>query len=148
MKSKIIFFLLILFCVAGVRAQKNKKVSEPEKCKLVHDVETNRDLYQNLEVYPELIDNNVDLDEFVISAFKLPNKTYDKKSKIKFVWLVEKSGKCTFVKLLFPKDDKEMEEEIKRVVSLIPMFSPAKCGNDSVPCKVDFEVAVSRLKNN
>ncbi len=146
MKNKIILPILFLLAFGNGQAQKNKKTSEVEKCKLVHDVETNLDLYKNLEVYPELMDATVDLDEFVISNFKLPVKEYDKKLKIKFIWLVEKTGKCTFLKLSFPKDDKEMEEETKRVVNLIPLFSPARCGNDSVPCKVDFEVGVARLK--
>ena len=43
-------------------------------------------------------------------------------------------------------EDKELEAEAKRIVSLLPIYTPAKCNGQLVPCKVDFEFLLGTKK--
>lgn len=117
-----------------------------EKCKPYFDYEIMMQVYTELDVYPEIKDEKFTLWDFMDKNFKLPKKDYRDKTQVKFVWMVEKDGKCTFLKLLSPADDKELETEAKRVVGLLPLYSPAKCGNVAVPCRVDYEFTISGKK--
>ncbi len=122
------------------------KALESLKCKLIFDPELNREVYIDVDVYPEFADDKIELSDFILSNFKAPKKKYKKNARVKFIWMIEKDGKSTFLKLAFPTDDKEMEEEVKRIVSILPLYTPAKCGNEPVPCKVDVEFPIKEEK--
>jgi hypothetical protein len=131
--KKYVMLLLVL-----VVAKANAQYMNP-KCKPEFDYEIMMQVYTDLDVYPEIVDENFTLFDFMGKNFKIPKKDYPDKLKIKFIWMVEKDGKCTFLKLASPADDKELEAEAKRVVALLPLYSPAKCGTEAVPCRVDYE---------
>jgi hypothetical protein len=116
------------------------------KCKPEFDYEIMMQVYTELDVYPEITDDKFTLFDFMNKNFKVPAKDYPDKLKIKFIWMVEKDGKSTFLKLASPANDKELEAEARRVVSLLPLYSPGQCGKESVPCKVDYEFTVSSKK--
>jgi hypothetical protein len=109
------------------------------KCKPEFDEEIMMQVYTELDVYPEIVDEKFTLFDFMDKNFKVPKKDYPDKLKIKFIWMVEKDGKSTFLKLASPSNDKELEAEARRVVALLPLYSPGKCGTEAVPCKVDYE---------
>lgn len=139
------FIIVATLTLATAYGQKNKSV-EKTKCKLTFDNETGMNLFINMTHYPEPLDTNFNDINFILSTFKVPNKNYDDKLKLKFIWLINKDGKCEFFKLTFPSNDKELESEAKRVVDLIPKYIPAKCGQEPVICKRDFETSIGRLK--
>ena len=120
--------------------------SQTTKCKTEYDDEINKEVYVNLDVYPEVLDDKFTETEFITSNFKTPKKDYSDKQHVKFAWIVEKTGNCTFAKLITPAGDKEMEAEAKRIVSLLPIYVPGKCGGQIVPCKVDFEFTLNTKK--
>lgn len=117
-----------------------------EKCKPHFDETVMMQVYTELDVYPEVKDEKFTLWDFMEKNFKIPNKDYGNKTQIKFAWMVEKDGKCTFLKLISPPNDSELEKEAKRVVALLPLYSPAKCGIYPVPCMVDYEFTISGKK--
>lgn len=131
--KKIIFLLFVI-------ASKNaiSQYMDP-KCKPEFDEEIMMQVYTDLTVYPEITDEKFTLFDFMDKNFKVPKKDYADPLKIKFIWMVEKDGKSTFLKLASPTNDKELEAEAKRVVALLPLYSPAKCGTEAVPCRVDYE---------
>jgi len=115
-------------------------------CKLEYDDELNKQVYVNLDVYPEVLDENFTETEFITKNFKTPNKPYPEKQRVKFAWMVQTNGNCTFEKLIFPAGDKELEAEAKRIVSLLPIYTPGKCGGKLVPSKADFEFVLGTKK--
>ena len=131
---------LILFFAISI------SYSQTTKCKLEYDDEVNKEVYVNLDVYPEVLDENFTETEFISKNFKTPNKQYPEKQRVKFAWTVEANGSCTFMKLILPAGDKELEAEAKRIVSLLPIYTPAKCNGQLVPCKVDFEFLLGSKK--
>ncbi|MBK9284736.1 MAG: hypothetical protein IPM51_10525 [Sphingobacteriaceae bacterium] len=132
---------------ATASGQKSKS-ADKIKCKLVYDAEIGKNLYINISSYPEPLDTNFNDINFFLSTFKVPNKIYDDKLKLKFIWLITQEGKCEFIKLAFPTNDKELEAEAKRVVGLLPKYTPAQCGQEPVICKRDFETSIGTLKKN
>ncbi len=86
--------------------------------------------------------------EFTQANFRLPAKTYKKKDKISFAWLIEPNGTLTFLKMLSLKDDKEITDEVKRIVSLMPNYAPAFCGKTKVPYFMEFNIGVEFLKKS
>lgn len=117
-----------------------------EKCKPVFDTEVMMQVYTELDVYPEIKDEKFTLWDFMEKNFKIPAKDYGTKTLVKFAWMVEKDGTCTFLKLISPEADKELETEARRIVAMLPAYSPAKCGIYPVPCKVDYEFTVTGRK--
>lgn len=144
---RFLFLILVALTFATAYGQKSKSVDKI-KCKLVYDADTGLDLYINITSYPVPLDTNFNDINFFLSTFKVPNKNYDDKLKLKFIWLITKDGKCEFFKLAFPTNDKELEAEAKRVVGLLPKYTPAKCGQEAVICKRDFETSIGTLKKN
>lgn len=138
--KKIIFILLIISSMNSISQ------TMIERCKPEFDYEIMMQVYTELDVYPEIKDEKFTLWDFMEKNFKIPQKDYGNKTQVKFAWMVEKDGKCTFLKLISPEGDKELESEAKRVVALLPLYSPAKCGIYPVACKVDYEFTVSGKK--
>ena len=129
MNFRAILFLLLLVPFLS-RAQKEpiKGISE---CKLVHDKKANRDYFKNLDFEAELPDG-FNVLEFVQANFRLPKKKYNPKDKISFAYIVEKDGHVSFLKLLTLTSDKEIEDETKRIVGLMPKWLAGRCGKDYV----------------
>lgn len=142
---RFLFLILAALNISNACGQKSKS-EEKIKCKLVYDTDTGMDLYINITSYPEPLDTNFNDINFFTSTFEVPKKNYDDKLKIKFIWLITKDGKCEFFKLAFTANDKEIEAEARRVVGLLPKYTPAKCGQEPVICKKDFETSIGSLK--
>ena len=135
--KKLIFILLVV-------TTKDAIPQMFDRCKPLFDTEIMMQVYTELDVYPEVKDEGFTLWDFMEKNFKLPAKDYKKNTDVKFAWMVEKDGKCTFLKLISPANDSELEKEAKRVVALLPLYSPGLCGKVPVPCKVDYEFTVGR----
>ncbi|MGE0635004.1 MAG: hypothetical protein AB7G44_00170 [Bacteroidia bacterium] len=140
MKTKFILLFLFWFCAAV--AQEEKK----QKCTLYFDKEFGRSFYYDMDIYPEFIDKKTDVLDFIPTNFKVPTKKYKKNEQVQFAWLVEKNGTSTFLKLIYPPDDKELEEEAKRIVSMLPLYRPAMCGKDTFPCKIDINFSLTKKR--
>ena len=134
---KLIFILFVI-------ASKSVFSQMIDRCKPGFDEEVMMQVYTELDVYPEITDEKFTLFDFMNKNFKLPAKDYAKNTDVKFAWMVEKDGKCTFLKLISPVGDKEMENEARRIVAMLPLYSPGLCGKVPVPCKVDYEFSLGK----
>lgn len=132
--------------VLGVLWFANADAQMIDRCKPGFDTEVMMQVYTELDVYPEIKDEKFTLWDFMEKNFKLPAKEYARNTQVKFAWMVEKDGKATFLKLISPSGDKELEAEAARVVALLPLYSPGLCGKVPVPCKVDYEFSVGHKK--
>jgi hypothetical protein len=138
MKKLIIILLVIL--------SKSVFSQMIDRCKPGFDTEVMMQVYTELDVYPEIKDEKFTLWDFMEKNFKLPAKEYPKNTQVKFAWMVEKDGKCTFLKLISPVGDTELENEARRVVALLPLYSPGYCGKVPVPVKVDYDFTLGSKK--
>ena len=137
-KTTIILLLTLMF-VNG-NAQKSVKENHNNKCKLILDKEINREVYENGDTQPVFADTTISETLFVSEKFKfkVSSKNHKDKEWVQFAYMIEKNGSSTFLKVITPKGDLEVEEEAKRIISLMPIYKPAMCGQDSVPMKVNI----------
>jgi hypothetical protein len=141
MKNKrIIAILLSAFIFTALYSQTNERSSNAKKCKADFDKEIGRDNYTDVETQPVFADNYITDSIFLTEkfTFKVPAKNHTDKEWVKFAYMIEKDGKTTFLKVLDPKSDKEIEDEAKRIVSLLPLYKPAMCGQDPVPTRMNI----------
>ncbi len=117
------------------------------RCKTETDKESKREYYTIADINGSA-PFGFSLIEFMQANFRLPAKTYKKKDKISFAWLIEPNGTLTFLKMLSLKDDTEIADEVKRIVSLMPAYAPAFCGKAKVPYIMDFNIGVEFLKKS
>lgn len=117
------------------------------RCRTETDKESKREYYTIADINGNA-PFGFSMIEFMQANFRLPTKTYKKKDKISFAWLIEPSGSITFLKMLSLKDDKEIAEEVKRIVSLMPNYAPAYCGKKKVPYIMEFTIGVESLKKS
>lgn len=118
------------------------------KCKTETDKESKREYYTIADINSSA-PFGFSLIEFMQANFRLPaNKVYKKKDKLSFAWLIEPNGSLTFLKMLSLKDDKEIADEVKRIVSLMPNYAPAFCGKTKVPYFMDFSIGIEFLKKS
>lgn len=117
------------------------------RCKTETDKDSKREYYTIADINGSA-PFGFSMIEFMQANFRLPQKTYKKKDKISFAWLIEPNGSLTFLKMLSLKDDKEIAEEVKRIVSLMPNYAPAFCGKAKVPYIMDFSIGIEFLKKS
>ena len=117
------------------------------RCKTETDKDSKREYYTIADINGSA-PFGFSMIEFTQANFRLPQKTYKKKDKISFAWLIEPNGSLTFLKMLSLKDDKEIADEVKRIVSLMPNYAPAFCGKAKVPYIMEFSIGVESLKKS
>lgn len=139
---KFIFYTLVFLLTAELS---NAQVAG--RCKTETDKESKREYYTIADINGSA-PFGFSLIEFTQANFRLPAKTYKKKDKISFAWLIEPNGTLTFLKMLTLKEDKEIEDETKRIVSLMPNYAPAYCGKLKVPYFMEFSIGVEFLKKS
>lgn len=54
----------------------------------------------------------------------------------KIAYVIGLDGKTRLIKVPSPKNDKDIEEHAKRIISLLPPHKPCKCGKTYVECDV------------
>lgn len=137
----ILSFFLIAVCTTGY-AQKQQH----SKCKLVHDKELDLDVYRDVDSSAAML-NDDSFNAVVLSKefrFKGISKTYPEGQMVKIAYLIGTDGKASYIKVLDPKNDPEIESEAKRLIGLIPLYRPAKCGNNAVPSDARISVKLVR----
>ena len=130
--------LILVFTIMFVNGQAQK--SQKNKCKPIFDKEINREVYENVDTQPVFADTTIN-DNILVSEkfkFKVSSKNHKDKEWVKFTYMIEKNGSSSFIKVISPKGDQEVEDEAKRIVSLLPIYKPAMCGLDSVPTRVNI----------
>ena len=135
------YSLLFIFCFSLANAQ------VAGRCKTEIDKDSKREYYTIADINGNA-PFGFSLSEFMQANFRLPQKTYKKKDKISFAWLIEPNGSLTFLKMLSLKEDKEIADEVKRIVSLMPNYAPAFCGKKKVPYIMEFTIGVEYLKKS
>ena len=145
MKNKMLLLSLLMLMYITTYAQKHKHKTAEVKCKLVYDKELGRDFYENLDTTIKE-DSLMDWLKFISVNFKAPDKTYKEGQMVKFDYLIEATGKAVFVKLLNLTDDKELEAEAKRLVSLLPPYTPGTCNGTPVASKASIQFPMKSKK--
>jgi hypothetical protein len=145
MFKKAIPFVLLFFLFVSMKAQKN--IPGTTECKLVHDKKTNRDYFTKTDTYA---DEPIGFDsrEFILANFRLPKKQYGKRDRVYFSYIVEKDGSISFFKLLSLTSDKEIENEAKRVMSLMPKHLAARCAKEYVASMKEISFPVDWQTKN
>lgn len=139
---KTLFYTLFLLCVSIFSN------AQAGKCKTETDKDSKREYYTIADINGSA-PFGFSLIEFMQANFRLTStKTYKKKDKISFAWLIEPNGSLTFLKLLSLKDDKDISDEVKRIVSLMPNYAPAFCGKAKVPYYMEFSIGIEYLKKS
>ncbi len=139
--KKPIYILLFFLVIQTINAQ------VAGRCKTETDKESKREYYTVADINGSA-PFGFSLIEFTQANFRLPAKTYKKKDKIHFAWIIEPNGSLSFLKMLTLKDDKEVEDETKRIVSLMPNYAPAFCGKTKVPYYMEFNIGIEFLKKS
>lgn len=136
------YSLLFLCCVTLANAQ------VAGRCKTETDKDSKREYYTVADINGTS-PFGFSMIEFMQANFRLPTeKTYKKKDKISFAWLIEPNGSLTFLKMLSLKDDQQITDEAKRIVSLMPAYAPAYCGKAKVPYYQEFSIGIEFLKKS
>lgn len=135
-------YILALLCFVSLA---NAQVAG--RCKTETDKESKREYYTIADINGST-PFGFSMTEFMQANFRLPAKTYKKKDKISFAWLIEPNGTLTFLKMLSLKDDTEITDEVKRIVSLMPAYAPAYCGKAKVPYFMEFSIGIEFLKKS
>jgi hypothetical protein len=146
MLNKSIFIILFSFLLTGVQAQK-KNIPGMTDCKLVHDKKANRDYFIRTDTYADE-PTGFDSREFILANFRLPEKKYNKKDRIYFAYIVEKDGSVSFLKLLSLTGDKEIENEAKRIMNLMPKHLAARCAKEYVASMKEISFPVDWQNKN
>lgn len=139
---KAVYYTLIFICFISLA---NAQVAG--RCRSETDKESKREYYTIADINGSA-PFGFSMIEFMQANFRLPQKTYKKKDKISFAWLIEPTGSLTFLKMLSLKDDTEISDEVKRIVSLMPNYAPAYCGKAKVPYFMDFSIGIEYLKKS
>src|ERR1700740_2922386 len=95
-------YSLILICFISLA---NAQVAG--RCKTETDKESKREYYTIADINGSA-PFGFSMIEFTQANFRLPAKTYKKKDKISFAWIIEPNGSLTFLKMLSLKDDQEI----------------------------------------
>lgn len=138
MRNSLLLLLLFSSCLMNAQAG---------RCKTATDKESKREYYTIADINSESPYGFSAL-EFIHANFRLPEKTFKKKDKISFAWVVEPDGSLSFLKMLSFKDDTFITDEAKRIVSLMPKYAPAFCGKQKVPYYFEITFSVDWLKKN
>lgn len=136
-----LYSLIFIFAFSFANAQ------VAGRCKTETDKDSKREYYTIADINGNA-PFGFSLSEFMQANFRLPQKTYKKKDKISFAWLIEPTGALTFLKMNSLKDDKEIEDEVKRIISLMPNYAPAFCGKKKVPYIMEFTITIDYLKKS
>jgi len=138
MTHKLTLILLLTMMFVNGQAQKKDK----NKCKPFFDKEINREVYEYTDTQPVFADTTISDNILVSEKFKIKvsSKNHKDKEWVKFIYIIEKNGSSTFLKVIYPKGDLEVENEAKRFVGLLPIYKPAMCGQDSVATRVDISL--------
>lgn len=141
MKYKILTVILFTLIFTSGIAQKQSK----NKCKLTVDKETGRELYEITDTYPSFADTSISDTLFITEnfKFKVSSKNHNNNEWVQFAYVIEANGKPTFLKLITQNGDKEVEEEAKRIVSIMPTYTPAMCGDKAVPTRINIKFKMS-----
>jgi hypothetical protein len=131
MNSKTFVILLSLFICTTAHAQKKKK------CAPVFDKELGMEVYHNVDAdTANWINSDAAADTMTSEnfRFKTISKKYPEDQMVRIAYVTGTDGKPILIKVLSPVGDKEIDEEAKRLVNMLPFGKPCKCNGEPVPC--------------
>jgi hypothetical protein len=106
------------------------------KCKKEFDKELGIEVYTDLDTAARPVSDNAFKEFFNAEVFKdiKTTKKYPDDQMVKISFMIGVDGKASLIKVLEPKNDKEITQEAQIIVNFIPLHKPCKCGNVPVPC--------------
>lgn len=106
------------------------------KCKKEFNKELGIAVYTDLDTTARPVNENAFKEFFNAEVFKdiKVSKKYPADQMIKIAFMIGIDGKASLIKVLEPKNDKEITQEAQIIVNFIPLHKPCKCGNVAVPC--------------
>jgi hypothetical protein len=132
------YFLSAFLFTSGF-AQENKT------CRKVYDKELKMKVYESVDRPPRPANEN-SFDSLVVSGgldFKGLTKTYPGDQMVKIAYMIGTDGRTTFIKVISPRGDKDIEREARCIVSLIPPYLPGLCGMEPVACHAIINLPLS-----
>ena len=130
MRQPLYIFLLTCLFATG-QAQTGGK--DHRTCQLVYHKDLDMNVYRTVDV-PASADEHV-MDSIMMSdsfKFRAVSKKYSSNQMVRLAYLIDKDGTPKLLKVFDPKNDKEIEEEAGRIIGLLPIHSPAMCGQEPV----------------
>jgi hypothetical protein len=105
-------------------------------CKKEFDKELGIAVYKNIDSAAKPIDAAKFNEFFNAEVFKdiKTSKKYPDDQMVKIAFMINVDGTASLIKVLEPKNDKEITNEAQVIVNFIPPHKPCKCGTVAVPC--------------
>jgi hypothetical protein len=106
------------------------------KCKKEFDKELGIATYIDVDTAARPVNENAFNEFFNGEVFKdiKVSKKYPDDQMVKIAFMIGIDGKASLIKVLEPKNDKEITQEAQIIVNFIPLHKPCKCGTVAVPC--------------
>jgi hypothetical protein len=123
---------LVFVTLAMFSSQPNEIGDSILPCKQVYDSLLTRQYYITADTLPKYPDGRELLYAFIYNNLKFTRSNSQPERKIYVYFIVETDGTLTFVKFHKPQND-VVENEIRRVLKIIPKWIPAKCEAEIVP---------------
>lgn len=114
----------------------NMRLYPKTKCKKEFDKELGILVYKDIDTAARPVSTHAFNEFFNAEVFKdiKTSKKYPDDQMVKIAFMIGVDGKATLIKVLEPKNDKEINQEAQIIVNFIPLHKPCKCGNVAVPC--------------
>jgi len=119
-------------CVSSI----SFKLYPKTKCKKTFDKQLGMEIYTDLDTAAQPVSEHAFNEFFNAEVFKdlKATKKYPSDQMVKIAFMIGLDGKASLIKVLEPKDDKEITQEAQIIVNFIPLHRPCKCGELAVPC--------------
>jgi hypothetical protein len=131
MRKALNIFMMTFILTFGHAQTKDQNT---QTCQLTYDKDLGVEIYQRVEVQASVDEHKMDSTMLSDSfKFRAISKKYRSNQMVQLVYLIDKDGTPKLIKVLQPKKDPEIESEARRIISLLPIHTPAKCGQEAVP---------------
>jgi hypothetical protein len=120
----------------------NGHAQKKSKCKTTFDKELGIEVYKDVDSTSRPIDEDAFNDYFLSISGQFTNitKKYPDDQMVRFGYMVGVDGKMTLIKLLSPTGNKEIEDQVKKILNSAPLQKPCECDNEPVPCNGGISV--------
>ncbi len=126
----------------------NMRLYPQTKCKQQFDKELGILVYRDIDTAARPVSEYAFKEFFNAEVFKDINtsKKYPDDQMVKIAFMIGVDGKASLIKVLEPKNDKEINQEAQIIVNFIPLHKPCKCGNVPVPCNGNINFPLYKKK--
>lgn len=121
---------------------------ETTNCRMAYDKELKMKVYASVDQPPKPA-RAESFDSLVVSGslnFRGLSKTYPADQMVKIAYMIGTDGRSSFIKVISPKKDKDIEREARRIVGLLPPYTPGLCAQQPVACHAIINLPLTEPK--